>query len=145
MAIRHFRAASPLLLSGLSSPPLVLHGPPLSSLLPLLAPMRVVERIVDLSGNPQAVQEHTELPRHGHHRPFLGVLASARGYLLSVAPEVRVRAEGTQDVVSAAYQKLLSILSPSLEMRFWGSLSPDWSVAGTSPRYAPTERLFSKR
>src|SRR5215211_4294465 len=30
-------------------------------------------------------------------------------------------------------------------MRFWGSLSPDWPVAGTSPRYAPTERLFSKR
>jgi hypothetical protein len=30
-------------------------------------------------------------------------------------------------------------------MRFWGSLSPDRSVAGTRPRYAPTERLFSKR
>jgi hypothetical protein len=30
-------------------------------------------------------------------------------------------------------------------MRFCGSLSPDRSVAGTSPRYAPTERLFSKR
>src|SRR5215217_4558810 len=27
-------------------------------------------------------------------------------------------------------------------MRFWGSLSPDRSLAGTSPKYAPTERLL---
>jgi hypothetical protein len=41
----------------------------LGCLLPL-APMGVVERIVGLSRHPQAVQEHTELPRHGHRRPF---------------------------------------------------------------------------
>src|SRR5215212_12010674 len=59
----------------------------LSRLLPLLAPMGVVERIVDLSRNPQVVQEHRELPRHHcNHRSFLGVLAPARSYLLSVAP-----------------------------------------------------------
>jgi hypothetical protein len=63
-----------------------------------------------------------------------------------VASEIRVRTEGTQDVVGTAYQEpALSISSPSLEMRFWGSLSPNWFLAGTSPRYAPTERLFSKR
>jgi hypothetical protein len=72
-----------------------------SRLLLLLAPMRVVERVVDLSRNPQPVQEHTELPRHGHRRPFLGVLASPRGYLFAVAPEVRVGAKRTQDVVGA--------------------------------------------
>jgi hypothetical protein len=32
--------------------------------------MRVVERIVYLSRNPQPMQEHRELSRHGHHRPF---------------------------------------------------------------------------
>jgi hypothetical protein len=63
-----------------------------------------------------------------------------------VAPQIRVGAERSQDVVGALPTKsFLSIWSPSLEMRFWGSLCPDWSVAGTSPRYAPTERLFSKR
>jgi hypothetical protein len=108
--------------------------------------MCVVERLVELSRDPQVVQEHRELPRHGHRSPFLGVLAATGGYLFPVAPEVRVRAEGTQDVVGATDQELtLSISSPSLEMRFWGSMSPDRSVAGTSPRYAPTERLLSKR
>src|SRR5215218_8096947 len=58
----------------------------LSCLLPLLAPMRVVERIVDLSRNPQVVQKHRELPRHCNRRSLLGVLAPARSYLLSVAP-----------------------------------------------------------
>ncbi len=81
--------------------------------------MCVVERVVELSCDPQAVQEHTELPRHGHHRPFLCVVASAGGYLLPVAPQIRVRAEGAEDVVGATYQELtLSISSPSLEMRF---------------------------
>jgi hypothetical protein len=80
--------------------------------------MGVVERIVNLCAHPQAVQEHREFSRYGYHRSFLGVLASAGGYLFSVAPEVRVRAKRTQDVVSAAYQELtLSISSPSLEMR----------------------------
>src|SRR5215213_1072741 len=89
-----------------SSPPLRSMASLLSCLLPLLAPMRVVERIVDLSGYPQAVQEHTELSRHGHRRSFLCVLTSLRGYLLSVASQVRVSSEGTLDVVSATYQKL---------------------------------------
>src|SRR5687767_7992549 len=100
-----------------------------------MAPMGIVERVVELCCNPQAVQEHTELPGHGNRRPFLCVLASAGGYLFPVAPEVRVGAERTQDVVSAAHQEpTLSISSLSLEMRFGGSLSPDFSVAGTSPR-----------
>ncbi len=108
--------------------------------------MGVVERVVDLPTYPQAVQEHRKLPRHGHHRPLLCVLATPGGYFLPVAPQVRIGAEGSQDVVGAAYKKpTLSISSPSLEMRFWGSLSPERSVAGTSPRYAPTERLFLKR
>ena len=60
-----------------------------SSRLLLLAPMRAVERIVDLSRNPQVVQEHRELSGHGHRRSLLGVLlVSAGGYLLPVAPEV---------------------------------------------------------
>jgi hypothetical protein len=59
----------------------------------------------DYSARPQTVQEHTELPGHTHHSPFLGVLASPGGYLLSVAPEVRIGAERSQDVVGAAYQE----------------------------------------
>jgi hypothetical protein len=45
----------------------------------------VAQWLVDLSGYPQAMQYHRELPRYGHRRSFLGVLASAGGYLLSVA------------------------------------------------------------
>ena len=78
----------------------------LGRFLPLFTTMGVVERIVDLPRDPQPVQEHGELPRHGHRRPFLGILGSPRSYLLPVTPEVRVGAEGTQDVVSAAYQQL---------------------------------------
>jgi hypothetical protein len=57
----------------------------LSRLLPL-APMRVVEWLIDLSCYPQTVQKHTKLSRYGHHRSLLGVLGSPRSYLLSVAP-----------------------------------------------------------
>jgi hypothetical protein len=46
--------------------------------------MGVVERIEDLSAYPQAVQKHRKLPRHGHRRSLLGVLAATGGYLLSV-------------------------------------------------------------
>jgi hypothetical protein len=56
----------------------------LSCLLPPLAPMRVMQRIVDLRGYPQPMQEHRQLSRCGHRRPLLGVLASTRGDLLSM-------------------------------------------------------------
>ena len=88
-------------------------------LLLLLAPMGIVERVVELSAHPQVVQEHRELPRHGHNRSLLGILTSPRGYLLPVASEIRVVSEGTKDVVGAAYKELtLRISSPSLEMCF---------------------------
>jgi hypothetical protein len=46
--------------------------PLLSRLLPgLLTPMRVVERIVDLSAYPQVVQKHRELSSYGHYRSLL--------------------------------------------------------------------------
>src|SRR5215204_5394984 len=77
----------------------------LSCLLPLLAPIGVVERIVELCGHPQAVQEHTELSGNCNRRSFLCVLGSPRGYLLSVASQVRVSSERSQDVVGAAHQK----------------------------------------
>jgi hypothetical protein len=40
-------------------------------------PLCVVERLVELSRDPQAVQEHREFASHGHRRSFLGVLAAA--------------------------------------------------------------------
>jgi hypothetical protein len=32
------------------------------------------------------VKHHRELPRYGHRRSFLGVLAAPRSYLLSMTP-----------------------------------------------------------
>src|SRR5215218_9239666 len=70
------------------------------------APTRVVERIVDLCCEPEALRHHRGLSSHGHRRSLFGVLASAGGYLLSITPQVRVTAKGTQDVVGTTYQKL---------------------------------------
>jgi hypothetical protein len=96
-AFGHQRPSWPSATVGSSRCSMALPSPPpcsvcsiaallLSRLLPLLAPMRVVERIVDLPANPQVVQKHRELPRYGHRRSLLGVLAPARSYLLSMAP-----------------------------------------------------------
>src|SRR5215213_9673814 len=52
------------------------------------------------------MKHHRELSSHGHRRSLLGVLATAGGYLLSMASEVRVGAKRTQDVVGAAHQEL---------------------------------------
>jgi hypothetical protein len=65
----------------------------------------VVEGLVGLARNPQPMQQHRELARHGHHRSFLCILAAPRSYLLSVASEVRVSSEETQDVVSTAHHE----------------------------------------
>src|SRR3989304_4746722 len=40
---------------------------------------RSVERVVDLSILPEAMQQYGELPGHGHDGSFLGVLASPFG------------------------------------------------------------------
>jgi hypothetical protein len=66
------------------------------------------------------MQEHRELPRHGNRRPFLGVLASPRRNLFSVASQIGVGAKGTQYVVSAAYQKLPQHLVALLGDAFLG-------------------------
>jgi hypothetical protein len=79
--------------------------------------MGVVDRIVELCAYPKTVQEHRKLSRYGHNRSFLCVLAPKGGYLLSMAPQVRVGAERSEDVVDAAYQEpTLSISSPLLEI-----------------------------
>ena len=44
----------------------------------------VAQWFVDLRAHPQTVQKYRKLPRCGHHRALLRVLASPRGNLLSV-------------------------------------------------------------
>src|SRR5215204_2655804 len=46
----------------------------------LCASMGVVERLVVRCCNPEAMKQHRELPRYGHHRSFVGVLGSPSGY-----------------------------------------------------------------
>ena len=65
-------------------PPLWLHGCLLLLSRPDPWAPGVAQRLVDLSAHPQTVQKHRKLPRHGHRRPLLGVLAPAGGYLLPV-------------------------------------------------------------
>jgi hypothetical protein len=59
----------------------------------------------DYSGYPQAMKQHREFASYGYCRLFLCVLAVSRGYLFSVASEIRILCEGAKDVVSATYQK----------------------------------------
>ncbi len=67
--------------------------------------MGAVQGVVELSGEPQTMQQHRELASYRHHRPFLGSLAATLGYLQSVASEVRVLPKGTEDVLRAANQE----------------------------------------
>jgi len=41
-------------------------------------PMAVAQRFVHLSGRPQPVQQHRQLPRHRYDRPLLGILPTSR-------------------------------------------------------------------
>src|SRR5919202_2184951 len=51
------------------------------------------------------MQERRELPRYRHYRSLPGVLATALGYLLPMAPKVRVLPKWPEDVVSASHQQ----------------------------------------
>ena len=93
MAISHFRVVAAVPVVVLTSFVLVAAPSRLPRslscrffllLLLLCTLMCIVERIVDLSCYPQAVQEHRELSRYGYHRSFLGVLGSASSDLLSM-------------------------------------------------------------
>ena len=51
----------------------------------------IPQRLVDFACHPQPVQQHRQLPRHGHHRPFLRVLPAAACQLQSPPPQIRIR------------------------------------------------------
>jgi len=149
VAISHFRvAAVPVVFTSSVASLCVLPRPSLGCpllllllllllLVLLLAPMGVVERIVDLCAYPQAVQEHRELPGHGHRRPLLCVLAAPGGYLLPMASQVRIGAEGTQDVVGAAYQELPQHLVALLGDAFLGVPLSGAVGCGNEPQVRP--------
>ena len=139
LRVRHFRASGCRRARRSSPPPALWLGccffSSLSRLLPPpCAPAGVVEGIIDVPAHPQAVKQHRELPRHGHRRPLLCILASAGGYLLSVAPQVRVRAEGAEDVVGAAHQQLPQHLVTLLGDAFLGVSIPRLVLAGGQPQ-----------
>src|SRR5829696_10038322 len=75
---------------------------------------------------------------------FLAFLPPREAIFLSVASQIRVGAKRTQYVVSAAYQQLPQHLVALFGDAFLG-ISVSRSLAGTSPRYAPTALLLSKR
>src|SRR3970282_411541 len=70
---------------------------------------RSVERVVDLSILPEAMQQNCELPGHGHHSSLLGVLASPFGQHQPPGAQLAFGAEGTEDVLSGVDQQTSEI------------------------------------
>jgi hypothetical protein len=70
-----------------------------------LPPLRVSEGFIDLPGLPEAKEQHRELAGDGYHRPLLAALAASLGESQASAPEICVRTEGAEDVLSGAHQK----------------------------------------
>ena len=54
----------------------------------------IAQRLVDLPGDPEVVQQHGKLPGYRYHRPLLGVLAAALRDLQAVPAEVGAIAQG---------------------------------------------------
>jgi len=69
----------------------------------------MVEGVVDIARDPQAVEEDGQLAGHRHHRSLLGVLASAFGELETPAAQVTIGSEGSEDVLGAADEQATQV------------------------------------
>jgi hypothetical protein len=77
--------------------------------------------IIGLSSSPKVVQQNRQFSGDPDYRPFLSVLPSSFSQLQSPAPQVAVRAKGSQVVVGAIDQQLAQVGIPGFgdpQLRF---------------------------
>src|SRR6266852_6810220 len=65
----------------------------------------VSQRLIDLAGDPQPMQQNPQLPGYRHDGPLLGILALP-GQLQSPALQIRVRSPVTENVMRSLHQHL---------------------------------------
>src|SRR5579871_243983 len=63
-----------------------------------------IERLINLTGHPQARQQHRQLARHRHHSSPFAVLAAARSQLQSPSSQSTVGGQPTQYVMRCLHQ-----------------------------------------
>lgn len=76
--------------------------------------MSMPQRFVHLSGNPQMVQEHGELPGHGNDRSLSSAATSALGNGEPPAPQVAVLAKRTENIVRRLHHQSPQVAIPVL-------------------------------
>src|SRR6516162_9573464 len=89
----------------------------------------VANRLVDLSGDPQSVEQYGELAGHGNLGALLRVLATSLGEFESPTAQVAVLPERSQDVVRAQHQqtpheRIARLRDPQLRVVVSGFLLP---------------------
>src|SRR3989454_3815910 len=87
---------------------LMIRRPPRSTLFPYTTLFRSLshpQRLVHCTRDPQAVEQHRELPSHRDDGALLRVLPPARRERRPPVPQVRIRPEGPEDVVGAPDQE----------------------------------------
>jgi hypothetical protein len=73
-----------------------------------------VERQVRFLGDPDAMEQDGQLPRHGNNSLALGLLATSSCQMQALQSECRVPAMSSQDMVGTLDQKTSEIDVPSL-------------------------------
>jgi hypothetical protein len=80
-----------------------------------------VEWLIDLSGEPQVVEQDCQLASHSHNSPFLRVISSPFGHLEPPATEFCLRAERAQDMVGRSHKQSPEELVACLaDVQLWG-------------------------
>jgi hypothetical protein len=95
--------------------------------------LRVVQRFVLLTANPEMVEQDRQLPRHCNDRAFLGVFASALRQLQSPSPEIGVLSKRTQDVLRPLNQDHAQVGVSLPRECICGSLCPEFLLPGCNP------------
>jgi hypothetical protein len=96
--------------------------------------LTIAQRFVDLSAQPQPMQQYRQLSCYSYHRSFLDVFPSSLGELKAPAPQITVFPKRSQDVMRPLHQQVRRYRSPSLLMCICGWLCPEFLRPGCNPQ-----------
>lgn len=75
----------------------------------------LVERVVDVPGDPEVVEQDRKLPGHRDRRPVLGARSAPCHDFQAPAPQIAVPPAGLQDVVARLHEQLAEQLVRRLD------------------------------